>query len=233
MVFGVNTGMILPQALLHYVPLLNNARIPGRAIVIVYLAMGVLAAIALAEWRASPRARFVLAIVAALAIVTDYVPAPFPVTALDRPALYETLRDRPEQGAVCELPLGVRDGFGGRGPIDDRVFFYQTIHQRPLTGGYVSRLPKAVLAAYENDPLMAGLLSLSERGAGTTGMRMLPDAALAGDRLRSHNIAFVMLNRRTASPELVAYVQTVLPLTLIGEEGDRSLYVVNRRQPGK
>jgi hypothetical protein len=143
---------------------------------------------------------------------------------MDRPAIYDTLRDRVEQGAVCELPLGIRHGLGGNGAFDDRVLFYQTIHQRPLTGGFVARLPASVASAYEADPLLAGLLRLSE-GEGEAS-QPLPDRQLAAERLRALGIAFVVLNRGSASPKLTDYVEQVLPLTLIGEEGSRALYLV-------
>ena len=41
-IFGYTTGMILPQTVLRYVPIAANARIPGRAIVLVSLAAAVL-----------------------------------------------------------------------------------------------------------------------------------------------------------------------------------------------
>jgi hypothetical protein len=228
MAFGINTGMILPEALLRYVPIAANARIPGRAIVVTYLALAVLGAITAAEWRRGSRHALLILAGVSLVLAADYLPAPFPLTALDRPGIYETLRDRPERGAVCELPLGIRDGFGEHGSFDDRVLFYQTIHRRPLVGGFVARLPRAVTAAYEDDPLLAGLLRLSERERAVDAARPLPDRQLAGDRLRETGIAFVVLNRSTASPSLAAYVERVLPLVRIAEEGERSLYLVSR-----
>jgi hypothetical protein len=228
MAFGINTGMILPQALLRYVPIIANARIPGRAIVVSYLALAVLAAITTAEWRRASRHALLIFVVVSLVLVADYLPAPFPLVELDRPAIYETLRDRGEAGAVCELPIGIRDGFGERGSFDDRVLYYQTIHQRPLVGGFVARLPRAVALAYERDPLLAGLLRLSERDGAIDAARPLPDRQLAADRLRKNGIAFVVLNRSTASPTLTEYVERVLPLTLVAQEGERSLYLVSR-----
>ncbi len=228
MVFGTNTGVILPQTLLRYLPIVGNARVPGRAMVVVYLALAVLTAVAVAEWRSRFRRGVVVPLAVALILIADYVPAPFPVMAMTRPAIYDTLRNRPESGAVCELPLGIRHGLGSRGMLDDRVLFYQTIHQRPLVGGFIARLPRAVAAAYEADPLLAALLNLSE-GDNAAGSRMaLPDRQMAADRLRRNGVSFVVLNRGTASPALIQYVEQVLPLALIDRDGDRSLYLVLR-----
>jgi hypothetical protein len=129
MAFGLNTAMILPQTLLRYVPLLNNARVPGRAIVVTYLALSTLTAVAVAEWRANAKRGIPVALVVAVAVTADYLPAPFPLISMSHPAVYDELRDRAEEGAVCELPPGLRDGFGQQGAFDDGVLFYQTIHQ--------------------------------------------------------------------------------------------------------
>jgi hypothetical protein len=223
MALGFNTGMILPQALLRYLPIVSNARIPGRALAVVFLALAVLCACAVAEWRRRTALPGWPLAALALAVVVDFLPAPFPLTALERPAIYETLRARPETGALCELPLGMRDGFAERGHLDERVLFFQTLHGRPITGGFAARLSPSVLAMYDGDPLLSTLLRLS--GPPSTVDAALPDRQLAGLLLRKHGIGFVMLNRATAPAALIEYVG-MLPLRLIAEERERSLYVV-------
>jgi hypothetical protein len=224
-VFGINTGMPLPQVFFHYLPIVANARMPGRAIVLVYLALAVLGALALAQrglWR-NPRLYFAAA---TALLITDFLPAPFPLVALDRPAIYQTLRGRSEQGALCELPFGIRDGSGERGLFDDRILFYQTIHERPLVGGFLARLPPSLIDVYERDPLLAAFLRLSARSLPLDGGDALPDRLQARNRLRTDGIAFLMLNRQTASARLIDYVEHVLPVQRVADEGDRSLYVV-------
>ena len=227
MIWGTNTGMILPQALIRYVPLVNNARIPGRAMVVAYLALAMLVAFAVTELRARWRHSRTWLVVAAVLIVADYLPAPFPLVALERPVVYETLRDRTEPGVVCELPLGVRDGFGVRGTFDERVLFYQTIHSRPLVGGFVARLPTNVAAAYEADPLIADLLRLSSGGIAADVEREPPPADVVAASLRANGIRWIVLDRERASSRLVKYVEHVLPLTSVAQDGERWLYFVD------
>lgn len=227
MVWGTNTGMILPQALIRYTPLVDNARIPGRAMVVAYLALAMLVAFAATELRARWRHPRTGLVAVAVLIAADYLPAPFPLVALERPAVYETLRDRTEPGVVCELPLGVRDGFGVRGTFDERVLFYQTIHSRPLVGGFVARLPTNVAAAYEADPLIADLLRLSSAGAPVDAEREPPPADVVAASLRANGIRWIVLDRERASSRLVRYVEQVLPLTPVAQDGERWLYFVN------
>jgi hypothetical protein len=225
-VAGANTGLILPQTVIRLIPVLSNARIPGRAMVVVYLALAILTAIAIAEYRSRIRRRALAAVLIGSAIVADYLPAPFPLTRLEPPAIYGVLRNRPEGGAVCELPLGFRDGFGQRGTFDDRILFYQTLHERPLVGGFVARLSAKVTRFYEHDPLLGTFLRLS----GATELPTLapPDRDEAGRLLEQYGIRFLVVNRRTASQELQAYVERTLPIAKVVDDEERTLYVVTK-----
>jgi hypothetical protein len=229
MAWGMNTGMILPEALVRYVPLVDNARVPGRAMAVVYLALAMLVAFATTELRARWRHSRTGLVAVAVLIIADYLPAPFPLVALERPAVYETLRDRTEPGVVCELPLGVRDGLGVRGTFDERVLFYQTIHSRPLVGGFVARLPTNVVAAYEADPLIADLLRLSGAGAPGDVEPEPPPADVVAASLRANEIRWIVVDRERASSRLVKYVEQVLPVTSVAQDGERWLYFVNVR----
>jgi hypothetical protein len=200
--------------------------------VVVSLAMALLAAVGAKAWRPASGRRSLVFAGLALCLVVESLPAPFPVTRLSAPGLYETLRDRPEAGAVCELPLGLRDGFGERGSMSESVLYYQTIHARPIVGGYLSRLSASVLAFYANDPLLNGLLQLSEPATtAESAPPALANAGIAAERLKANGIAFVVLDRASASPLLIEYVEKVLPLTLVETEGERSLYVVRSPAP--
>lgn len=229
-VFGRDTGLILPNAFLRYIPIVSNARIPGRAMVVVYLALALLSAIAAADWRARHRRPSVLLSLICLAVLADFIAAPFPVAPTACSSIYQTLRDRPEVGAVAELPLGFGDGLmGDLTPMDHQILVCQTIHQHPLVGGVLARLPPAVLTAYEGDPLLAAWLQLSgAHGNNDSNHPLLPGAALAEERLKADGIAFVLLNRATASAALREYVERVLPLTLVAQEDNRALYVVSQ-----
>jgi hypothetical protein len=80
------------------------------------------------------------------------------MVSIDRPRLYATtLRNQPP-GALLDLPLGLRDGFGERGHLDHRALFYQTLHQHPIAGGFVARLSPRIVEAYATDPVLGTLL---------------------------------------------------------------------------
>ena len=220
--FGRQVHLLLPATLVRFVPIVSNARIPARAIVVVYLAAAVLAACGFAALR--ERGRTALAWVLFAALVLDYAPRTVRVFHVDRPSIYDVLRGHPAPGGVCELPLGLRDGFGERGRLDSRVLFYQTIHQRPIAGGFVARLPPRIVAAYDGDRILGPLLRLSE-GQPLAGERTL-DPAEGSDALIAHGFRFVVIDRELAPPDLLAFVDRALRLREIARDGNRVLYEV-------
>jgi len=222
--FGWRLPVPLPATLIRYAPIAANARIPGRAMVVVYLALAMLSAEGVAALTARGRRTVALAF-AALAIA-DLIPAAPPVYQVDHPAIYDVLRVRPEPGAVCELPLGLRDGFGEIGRFDTRVLWYQTIHERGLVGGFVARLPKRMIPAYQAAPVLGTFLRLSSGQAMDHEVQPAPDEAT--EALLSQGVRFVVLDRQSSPPDLVTYVNR-LSLKHVAQDGYRELLMVERR----
>jgi hypothetical protein len=208
MTFGANSGLILPQTLLRFVPLLANARIPGRAFVMVALGASLLLAFVL------PRKPSLVGLAAVL-ILLDYWPAPQAFVPFDRPPLYATLRSLPA-GPVLDLPLGLRDGFGEGGHLDHHALFYQTLHEHPIGGGFVARLSPRVRRAYEDDPVLSVLLS---------------EKAITAPPAQAQTLAcafrYVILPK--ASPALtVDVVNRVFELERLDADDARDLYRVTK-----
>ncbi len=126
----------LPYALLQRAPGINVSRVPGRFAVLVTLCLAVLAGIALARLgrrhgaRLGPRGRVVATAVLLVVILAEHVAVPYPLTPVDAPPFYRQLAEAREAGTVLELPLVL---------ARSRSLFYQTVHQRPLIGGYLAR----------------------------------------------------------------------------------------------
>ena len=160
-----------------------------------------------------------------LLVAIECAPAAPPVYRLHVPSLYTQLKDASSPGAVCELPLGLRDGFGETGRFDSAVLFAQTIHERPIVGGFVARLSPDIARGYLTTPVLGSLLRLSAGGLlADEAPQMDPGAAAA--QLTSLGIAFVVIDIRRAPPDLIRYVQSSIALTVIGEEDGRMFYRV-------
>jgi hypothetical protein len=217
-VLDARTGLYLPEVLLRFVPVAANARMPGRAIVLVYLSLAVLVAIALASLR-DRRLRVLVAAV----LLLEALPFRLPLFAIDRPHVYMSLASLPA-GGVLEIPLGVRDGFGERGGFDSRVLYYQTIHGKPIVGGFVARMSPALSAAYRESPALNTLLALSAGDPVDERTRRRSRDALVSF-FEHANVRYVVVDMHATRVPLHEFLAS-LPLVLIDSDEGHRLYRV-------
>ena len=226
---GVDVGLPFPQALARFVPIVDNARMPGRAMVCVYLALGVLMALRLAAVgtvkaglkASTTREPALLEWVVLLLLTLDYLHAPIPLTALHRPAVYEQLATIDDGGAVIEVPFGIGDGLSsGRGSQERRLLYHATIHGHPVVGGYIGRMPPLVAQAYEAMPVIGNLLRLSNG-----------EEAIEEEAAMPLPFRYLVLDTTAASPELSEYVHRALDIDLISSGDGRQLYAVQGMRP--
>jgi hypothetical protein len=217
-VAGFDTGLRLPQMLARFVPVVANARIPGRAMVLVYLATGVLVAQRLANaqgWR-RPVGRWVVPVL----LVADFLSVPIPLTRLDQPIAYERLAMVHDGDAVCEVPFGIGDGLGGIGSQDRHPLYYATLHGHPLVGGFIGRFPPAYSEQYAHMPLVGNLLRLS--------MGELPLVEAPGGSLPCR---YLVVHQDTAPASAVEYVHSKLALRWLDGDGRVDLYRIDGMKP--
>jgi hypothetical protein len=156
-----------------------------------------------------------------LLLALDYLSAPTPLTALDRPAVYEQLASISDNGAVIEVPFGIGDGLStGRGSQNRRLLYYATIHGHPVVGGYIGRMPPNVAQAYEVMPVVGNLLRMS------SGEESVEESAPT-----SLPFKYLVLDTAAASSELVDYVKRTLDMDLIASSGGKELYAVQGARP--
>ena len=214
---GIDTGILLPQSLARYVPVLANARMPGRALVMVQLAAAVLAAMAIGRWSWRAPAT----VLASAAIVLESLPAPFPLFRLPAADRIDA-RLAGEAGAAIELPSGLRDGFGEWGRFDARALAHQMNHGRPLAGGFLARIPPGVTAAYHANAALSALFDFS---AGTTTVDALPSGL--GPALAAAGVVHVIVNTDLLQ-DSVREPFGRRGLVLVLADGSRELYAVPR-----
>ena len=211
---GFDTGLKLPEILLRFVPLVANARMPGRAMVGVYMAIAVI----LAMHTSASSGRFRSTTLQWLAIgliAFEYWAGPLRLTTLDRPPVYQALASA-EPGAVCEVPLGIGDGLSiGVGSQDRRVLFYATQHEHPLVGGYIGRMPADAADRYQRTPIAGSLLALSDGAP-------LP-ASLDVGGVAASPCRYLVVRRAATPTPLASYLQLLEP-QLITTDAERDLY---------
>jgi hypothetical protein len=124
-------------ALVRVVPFMNISRSVSRYDAMVMLALANLAALGLNWLIARYRRGRWIAVAATALVVFEFLPIPYPLSVSDAPAWYATLAQDTRPGSVLNLPMNW-----------DRpnYLLHQTVHDKPLVAGYISRDDPRTLA---------------------------------------------------------------------------------------
>ena len=223
-VAGVETLVPTPWTFLRYVPVLGEARMPSRFSVMVLLGVTAIFASALAALgRQMPQTRRrMLAIVAAL-VVFELTALPRPLFSAAVPSVYRTIAADPRDVSVLDLPFGLRDGLVTYGAFTPASQFYQTVHGKPIIGGYLSRISAIKLTFYRTDPFLPALLDLSEGQTIASSERAAAIAA-APAFLASSHLGYVVIDTAHTSAPLQSLAIDALGLTTVASGDGRVLY---------
>ncbi|MCC7180432.1 MAG: hypothetical protein IT177_18780 [Acidobacteria bacterium] len=222
---GLNTHVPTLWALLRYVPVINFARTPTRFAIVAALGLAMLLAGALAAiGRRWPGRRHAIGWMVCLALAMELCPAPRRLF----PATYSSLSDiiaaDPRPVRVLNLPFGVRDGVSSAGNFAARSQFEQTRHQKPLFGGYLSRVSRRRLTMTQRDfPVLASLMRMSEGRPPEPGEaeRLLAEGP---GFVAQSSLGYVVIDHAQASPQLTALAIDAFRLELIERDGVFALY---------
>lgn len=217
------TYLPTPWALLRYLPIVGAARMPTRLSILVMMGVAMMFAMVLQEMRSRSRhPRLFTAVIGAL-LLFELLPAPRVLHSAVVPAPYHFIARDPRPLRVLSLPFGLRDGMSSRGNYSASSQFYQTVHEKRLIGGYLSRLPGDSIARYRGNSTLRVLMRYSE---GTPVEESLRAAGLErGPRnLERLKIGYVVIDRKRSSAELIEFAKRALSLTFISSDGLLDLY---------
>ncbi len=211
----------LPYALLHFVPVLNWVRVPGRFSIMGALALAVLAAIALARLAERKHLTWLAPLLALSLVLVEFLPPPAITFDTLIPDPYLAIAADPSPGAVLEIPIEWRTGLGGVGdPRSDTIYlYYATAHRRPVVSGMVARYPQRKVESLFGVPLYRQVLALQ----GEMGFEDPPQ--FSWHDLNRLGIRFVVLHREHAPAAPENYLST-LRLPVLADNGDMVVWKV-------
>ena len=223
-VAGVNTYVPGPWALLRYVPVVGLARTPTRFMTVVMVALAVLFAAALV-WltRRHPARRPAILVTVTAVALLELLPAPRTLFSAEPPRIYRHIAAAPAETRVLELPFGVRDGTSSVGNFTARSQLYQTYHQKPLMGGYLSRVSRRRIDEVRRFDMLDALIDLSE---GKT-LRPRREARLVAEGpsfAARAQLGFVVIDRARSPAALRDFALRALRLVHVETDGGFELY---------
>ncbi len=186
-------SVTLPFALLAEIPFFENLRVANRFLILTSLALAVMAGLGWTALREKHRRLFPLI---AAAVLFEYLWLPFPIRRVEPSPLFRSVAERP--GAVLDIPFHQRNR-----TVHNMVA--QTMHGRPIAGGYVSSYPPETLAALAAEPALADL-------AGA------PRPAIDAGRLRDLGIHTVILHKYRRADYGKRAVAAVAPGDILGRK---------------
>jgi hypothetical protein len=168
------------------------------------------------------RRRLIVTTVGAL-LLFELLPAPRPIYSAPIPRIYQHVKDAPGDVRLLELPVGVRDGTSSVGNFTARSQFYQTFHEKPLVGGYLSRVSRRRIDAMRSNEMVDALLVLSEGGqiSDETRAKLVDLGPVWTERSK---IGFVVIDRPRTSQALRDFAIGALRLEHVETDGDLELY---------
>lgn len=224
-VAGWNTHVPTPWTLLRYVPVIGAARMPTRFGVLVAMGAAMIFCLMLAEMRKRSRRPRVLASVAGALLIFELLPAPRQVFPATPPKVIRTIAADPRPLRVLNLPFGVRDGLSSEGNYTALSQFYQTFHEKPLIGGYLSRLPRKRMGEYRRSVTLRALMKMS--GGDTLSPEELARAVRRAPRAAARfRIGWVLMDRARTPEHLASFARRAFNLQLIESAEGYDLYAV-------
>lgn len=156
---GIAIVVPLPYMILHYLPFLENIRVPGRLVIgfifFAYIVCGYILTHILKN--KSKQFVYLFFIVLLFIFVADhrYVDTISPPAQLYPYKIYELIRKDADKFSVMEIPFTVRDGFTyfGDGEAIDMIIG-EAWHNKPVIGGYTGRIADYKKNYYRLNPFM-------------------------------------------------------------------------------
>jgi hypothetical protein len=227
---GANTCVPTPWALLRYVPVLANARSPTRFAVVATLGIAVLLAFAVRALLArvpSSLHRGLAAAAAGAVLLFELAPAERRLFSAEVPSVYATIAADPRPVSVLELPFGVRSGASNAGDFSAFSMFGQTVHGKPLLGGYLSRVSEQRIDDYRAHPMTDAFLRFSS-GQAPNAEQAQAARDSRKDFLRETRLGYVVVDTHRASVRMQRFAANALHLEPVGADGKFDLYAVVR-----
>jgi hypothetical protein len=227
---GVMTYVPTPWTLLRYVPVIGAARMPQRMVAVVMLGLAMLLAFAVRDLRGRIRgaalppgaAGAFTALVTAL-LVFEMLPAPRVLYSAEVPSINRIIAADPRPVRVINLPFGLRDGLSSHGNASASGQFFQTVHEKQLLGGYVSRLPRRKVQQYRRFRVTRVLMDLSE-GRFVSWRRREAAIDKAHELADTLGVGYVVVDTTSTSADLMEFARAAFDLTRVAADGQYVLY---------
>jgi hypothetical protein len=208
----------LPYFALRALPFMDTMRVPGRFALLGVLAVGVLAAGALAELaRRHPTRSAAILFGVAGVLALELLRGGVAQRDGGAPPAYDAIAADPGDGAVLEIPMQWSTGVEVVGDTSNDLHValfmaWATVHGKPYVGGSVSRYPDERLERLYDIDVYRQLLAIEEEPG------FHDPSTFDAEDLAELGIGYVVYHRDAPEPGALAYLRT-LDLPVLADDG--------------
>jgi len=203
---GIKT-LNFPFGILHFLPILEKLRVSARFMSMVYLFLPIFTFSVLESYFKKRYTVYAISFCAILFTAIEYKTFNFPVfSKKDIPNSIYTLKQEPKSALLC-LPTGLKDGSKEIGDFETNQLFYQTIHQKPIIGGYISRIDSNLIKKHHSDKIISEVFALSQNPNKYPEMLYPKDIQLFFD---IYKVKYFLVKNEIFTPSIHSFLQRIL-----------------------
>jgi len=158
--FGIETGIPMPHYIVQKIfPFYNSLRFPARWLILAQIFLAGIFALILdyVFTNINKKLKVFLFILISAGLVLDVFYLPRQITQITKTPsskAYEEIAKNSNEGTVLYLPLSINSGYFAVGGSTKRPMAYQILHNQPIFGGHLSRLPFSYLEEYKDNVII-------------------------------------------------------------------------------
>ncbi|MCX7974758.1 MAG: hypothetical protein N3B16_09710 [Candidatus Aminicenantes bacterium] len=231
-VMGKEIKFPFPFFIINFLPLVNNVRAPSRLSIMLMLSLAVLASFALRfifekikkSWLR--KAFFIFFI---MVISFEYLAIPFPLFKTKYPQVYEKVKQEKEAGVILEIPLTWQDGFRMVGGTEGQAkyIYYQILHQRPIFGGYVARIPDSKIEYFRRSPIIKTIIKLEEMAPYPEIIDFQKEKNLVRNFIDHYKVKYLIIHKPYLNGHVHQYLSEIIPGEIFHLDKNQIGYKVN------
>lgn len=232
-IFGFNTSLPLPYALLNDIPFIQLARAPGRFVIVFIFLGSVIAAYIIEHLRKTVfkdkiLQRFLYITLSMLFLLDQSYTAAFKDVIKEVPSkAYRYIRQQEGNSPVLEIPFVVRDGLRNFGDYTSawrpRT---QLLHGKPTFSLYAGRINEDIFIYYNEDPFIGTIGRMIDPLQSKQSDQIVSEKRI-GEMARSINflgIEHILLKRNEPYTKRMQSIIQKLGYEPILRDGDYTLY---------
>jgi len=209
---GYMVSIPLPYLFLMRIPIISIARVPSRWDVLVMLSLAVLAGYGLSyvfkrfdgKFFNKISKKHVLAVIFSCLILFEFLAIPYPMSSAKVPEFYEQIANEHGDYAIFNVPNRPYSTY----------LYYQTVHEKKIVNGYVSRPTQDIIQFSTSAPLINQLTMMEP-----CGIRMLNQniTEIGASALNYYNIRYIILHKNYLTEKEFDFANNLLQKTLKGK----------------